>query len=71
MITSEAEVCRRIAFMLAEAEVVLGIEPHGLPLDARIDCVLHSAMERPAAISSEAYELLYRLSAQARAQDGG
>jgi len=62
----EMETCRRIAFLLAGAEVALGIEPHGLPLVARLHRALSGAMENPAAVSGDVYAVLYSLFPQAR-----
>jgi hypothetical protein len=61
ILTPEIALARQICFMLGEAEHALGIEAHGLPLDARLERVLAGAMERPQLISADAYAALYLL----------
>lgn len=58
----DVDTARRLAFVLAEAEVALGISaPDGLTLGQRIEGVLLGAMERPEAISAASYAALYNL----------
>lgn len=65
----QLDLARRIGFALAEAERDLGLpsEP-SLPLDGKIEQVLHASAADPSRISAETYALLYRLHRHGRPQ---
>jgi hypothetical protein len=55
------EVTRRIAFVMASVA-----SRFGLPLQARPEILLQSAMEQPEAITPQEYKLIYRISSAAQ-----
>jgi hypothetical protein len=57
---SELDMARRIGFVLAQAELALGVDSK-LPLDLRLNHILQGGMEQPTKISCEAYGLAYQL----------
>jgi hypothetical protein len=58
---SELQFARRIGFVLAQAELALGVDSK-LPLDLRLNHILQGGMEQPTKISCEAYGLAFKLS---------
>jgi hypothetical protein len=64
MMPEHWQLARHVAGLLAQTENELGLFRPGNPLTyaQRIDAVLQAAMEKPSAISVEAYEAFFILS---------
>jgi hypothetical protein len=55
------QTARTVAFALAVTEDKLGLTAKGIPLASRLEAVMQTAMERPAAITPDLYKVMFLL----------
>ena len=61
-LTAEVDLARRMGFTISRAADALSVQIRpGMPLDDLLDAILAGAMDTPTAVTSDQFNLVYRL----------